>query len=41
MNMVWITLSALLTAALIGTLMALPGLYRREARRAEEVQHET
>lgn len=36
MNVFWIALSVLLTVMLIGTLMTIPALYRREARKDGE-----
>lgn len=35
MNVFWIALSVLLTVMLIGTLMTIPALYRREAMKQE------
>lgn len=36
MNAFWIALSIVLSVMLVGTLMTIPALYRREARRAGE-----
>ena len=36
MNAFWIALSITLAIMLVGTLMTIPALYRREARRQEE-----
>lgn len=36
MNIVGYALSIILSVALVGTLMTIPALYRREARRQEE-----